>query len=247
MKTPLPIASLFPELSSQELQLRLRSLAGAIGAQLLGLSRRQVDPALPEKELRFRVLAVAPTEAKPGFAVEQLLPLEAYHRLFVQGRGYRVGTSDTGPLGRWLREHGGGQLVGWALPGDRLACVACVAWVRQNWDPGPIRLRVARQGLESLARSLSPPSWLLHSQCVPAATAEALPRESWRTAEATEQVDTARTSSRGKELSLEQARDELEATLIRQALRLARGNKSDAARRLRVSRQSLYRKLRRRE
>lgn len=239
------IASLFPKISSEELQLRLRSLSGALGARVFGLARRLVDPAVEDSEPCFEVLAVAGSGSRPQLSPERSFPLEAFYRLFVQGHGYRVEAGSEGPLGRWLSREGGGRLVGWALPGDRLACVACVAWVAEDWDPGPIRLRVAQQGMESLARILSPPAWLLHSQQRPADSVRPLARESWRTAEAAEHLQPSPGSLPSRELFLEQARDELEATLIRQALRLARGNKSDAARRLRLSRQSLYRKLRR--
>jgi DNA-binding NtrC family response regulator len=90
-------------------------------------------------------------------------------------------------------------------------------------------MRVARRGMEALARSLSPPSWWLRSNpsTVPAAQAAELP----------ERVETPS--------SLRESKLLVERELLQQALRNSRGNKTEAARRLQLSRQGLYRKLRR--
>jgi DNA-binding NtrC family response regulator len=90
-------------------------------------------------------------------------------------------------------------------------------------DPGDRRRLVARAGMDALARVLAPPSW------APLAQQKAR-RSSGR--------------SGGPVTSLRDAVQRFECSLIRRALADAEGNKSEAARQLRMSRQGLYRKLR---
>jgi DNA-binding NtrC family response regulator len=90
-------------------------------------------------------------------------------------------------------------------------------------DPGDRRRLVARTGMDALARALAPPTWA------------PLAREKGRLS-----------SSRGSApiTSLRDAVQRFECSLIERALAEADGNKSEAARQLRMSRQGLYRKLR---
>ncbi len=251
---------LLPAVSPDLLQLRLHALLQALGLRRLGLARRLKAPDGPSTDPCFEILAaVGRPRLAPG-SIERALPPSGYHRLFCRGGGFRVDSLEQDALGSWLRHREGGVLAGWALPGDRLPWVALVGWGRAGWDPGPVRWKVARSGMEALARSLCPPDWWLPPTPVPKPVSAHPVSADWVLPEAHDGARNATARARpyrespGMEsleilppegVSLGEVRDRLEATLIRQALRQSRGNMSDAARHLRMSRQSLYRKIRR--
>jgi hypothetical protein len=117
---------------------------------------------------------------------------------------------------------------GWPLPSDRWPSVFFVAWSRNHRDPGAVRRRVAEAGMEALGRALAPPVWMILGS---------------QTDTATRAADGPDAESEDRSLAASLARVERE--LLLRALRAADGNKSRAARELSLSRQGLYRKLRR--
>jgi hypothetical protein len=236
-------AGLLPEISRPLLQARLESLRQSLGAHRLGLGRRLLPHGTGP--VPFQVLGAVQREGASAPA-ERAFPPAAYLRLLGQGHPFRVDGEDQGALGAWLRRHGGGELRGWAEPGDRLPCILFVAWVPRGWEPGPLRWRVIRAGMEVMARRLAPPSWLLGGAGDgPAATPEHDGAHCWQPA-----AGGSLPAEAGEDLGeplppLEEALVHLEVQLLRQALRRCRGNKADAARALHLSRQSLYRRMRR--
>ncbi len=204
----------------EELCDRLSALRAALGAEILGIARCLHAQAPHDPALVFELLQVV-DQAGPAEFPETALPLAGYRQLFARARPLSVQRESADPLAEWLRERAAHGLVGWPFPGDRIPCVAFLAAVDADWRPGKLRLRVARQGMEALARSLGPPAWLLRS---------------------TVSVEEQKLEKRAGELS----RAELvsrEAALLRRALRRARGDKSRAARSLHLSRQVFYQKL----
>lgn len=204
----------------EKLSQRLLALRAAVGAELLGIARCLHAGVVNDPALVFRVLQVV---SRTGYVEnpEMALPLAAYRRLFLQACSLFVSRDSGDPLAEWLRARKAGGLVGWPFPGDRIPCVAFLALVGADWSPGKLRLRVAREGMEALARALGPPIWLLRSTPGPRQEPE---------------------TKRPHALS----RAELaggEAELLRRALRRARGNKTRAARSLHLSRQVFYQKL----
>lgn len=152
---------------------RLSSLCRAMGAWRLAVARRlALSDARSEP---FAVLAAVEGD-DPRDPPETALPLAGYRQLIDGGRGLRARVADSTPLGRWLRIHVGSELRGWALPNDRLPCVYFLAAFRADRVPGEGRLRVAEQGMEALARALTPPQWLMGARVRPAPTAAATPR-----------------------------------------------------------------------
>jgi len=216
-----------------------------VGLRRLGLARRLLDPSRLDTDARFELLATVQASPGPGGPMESCLPLAGYRRVFDEGKGYRIDFRQQGPLGRWLRRQGGGLLVAWALPGDRLPWVAAVAWAPEGWDPGPLRLRVAQEGMEALARSLCPPLWWSQRGAAPPSPGRSGPKAWNREPEGEGSFPSGADGFPTEGVSLDRAREQLEATLIRRALRQTRGNKSGAARLLGLSRQGLYRKIQR--
>gem|GEM_PF-3028261 len=121
---------------------------------------------------------------------------------------------------RRLRRWGCWRIEAWPFPADRLPSVFFVAHFERAEDPGERRRWVARTGMDALARALAPPSWA------------PLARQQSRAVAASGLV------------SLREAVRRFECSLIERALNDADGNKTEAARQLRMSRQGLYRKLR---
>jgi len=120
---------------------------------------------------------------------------------------------------RRLHRWGCWRIEAWPFPADRIPSVFFVAHFERPEDPGERRRWVARTGMDALARAIAPPSW--------APLAE-LP---------------ARTGPSSSVMSLREAVQRFECSLIERALSDAEGNKTEAARQLRMSRQGLYRKL----
>jgi hypothetical protein len=209
-----------PSMPEEELTERLLALRAALGADFLGIARCLHARVPHDPTLVFRVLQVV-SQTGAVENPELALPLAAYRELFLQARSLVVNRDSEDPLSAWLRGRSFDGLVGWPFPGDRMPCVAFLAAASANWVPGELRLRVAREGMEALARSLGPPTWLLRSMA--GARQEPLPK---------------RPREHGRP---EPAGNEVE--LLRRALRRARGNKSRAARSLHLSRQVFYQKL----
>ncbi len=209
-----------PSVPEEELSDRLLALRAALGAEILGIARCLHVQASRESELVFRVLQVV-NPSGPVESPETALPLAGYRQLFLRARPLAVDRESKDALVKWLRGRAVHGLVGWPFPGDRIPCVAFLAAVDANWRPGGLRLRVAREGMEALARTLGPPSWLLRS------TMDTGERELERESR----------EPSPRELASR------EAELLRRALRRARGNKSRAARSLHLSRQVFYQKL----
>jgi hypothetical protein len=220
------LSAVLPQLPPEILEAKVQALRAALGAQQLSVARRLLPPTPDEAHPPFEILitvgSATGVEAEPP-------PPQAFDRVLAEGCSFHLQGSAGGALSTWLSQQGGGALCGWALPRDRWPSIALLARVPHAWDPGPVRMRVARRGMEALARSLSPPSWWLRSNpsTVPAAQAAELP----------ERVETPS--------SLRESKLLVERELLQQALRNSRGNKTEAARRLQLSRQGLYRKLRR--
>jgi hypothetical protein len=223
---------LLPAIPAQALVRRSTALREALGAQILGIARCHPATLPAGSSPVFRILSVVD---RGGSVVEQdtALPLPGFRQLLAQGCPLAVGASSAGQLGEWLRRRGGGKLVGWPLPGDRLPCVAFLAHVGETWQPGALRMRVARRGMEALALSLSPPVWLLRS---------GFAHEAGAVGADASYVAGGALASRTTP-PLDTLKEPLQIELIRRALREARGNKSQAARTLHLSRSALYRKL----
>jgi len=212
---------LLPRLPEEELTDRMLALRDALGARILGIARCLHASPSESARLVFRVLQVVDQNGAAK-SKETALPLGGYRRLFLGARSIAIRRDSDAPLARWLRRHGGAGLVGWPFPGDRIPCVAFLACVDEKWRPGELRLRVAREGMEALARCVGPPVWLLRSQVAP--------RDGPKAQEPARGLSPQEIARR-------------EAELIRRALRQARGNKTRAARALHLSRQVFYQKL----
>lgn len=199
---------------------RLDSIRQALGAARLGVARRL--PTAGAADRVYEVLAAVGdgTEGVDPARLVSLAVLEEVMRLgtpcaIAAGRG-RPGWE------RRLRRWGCLRIEAWPFPADRLPSVFYVAHFSAPEDPGERRRHVARTGMDALARAIAPPSW------VPLARRQA----------------PGSLDPRSEVLSLRTAVQRFECSLIQRALRDAQGNKTEAARQLRVSRQGLYRKLR---
>jgi len=210
-----------PSVPEEELSDRLLAVRSALGAEILGIARCLHAQASHDPALVFRVLQVV-RHSGPVESPEIALPLAGYRQLFLRARPLVVNRESKDPLANWLHDRTAHGLIGWPFPGDRIPCVAFLAAVDANWRPGRLRLRVAREGMEALARSLGPPSWLLRS---------------------TVAVGEGELEKQSRRLSRKELAHR-EAELLRRALRRAKGNKSRAARFLHLSRQIFYQKLR---
>lgn len=216
---------------------RLDSIRLALGSERLAVVRR---------------LPAAPASASPPLEVlghvgergildppESDLPLEFVLELVAQARALEF-AAPTAPvawaarLERWKL----GWIAGWPLPSDRLPSVFFVAMRTTVREPGAVRREVANAGMEALARLLAPPRWLpLGALTRPTAGAQPdTPRVPELSPEAWEGEATG---------ALVEILARVEKEILVDALQAAEGNKSLAARKLRVSRQGLYRKLRR--
>ena len=206
---------------------RLDSIRQALGADRLAVIRRlpSAGPGPPP----FEVLATSSAEG-PIDPPERALPLEFVIELVARARPHELRRDEASP--RWASRMGAwdlSRLEGWALPSDRWPTVFFVAAWRGRRTPSPARIRVAMAGMEALARALAVPDWMPRSDpmssSAPPASGDA--------------------GREGEVRSLDDVLAGIERELLVRALQAAEGNKSVAARRLRVSRQGLYRKLRR--
>lgn len=229
--TPLPDA-VAASVSPSVLPSRLESIRLALGCDRLAVVRR-----MPSADRRPSTPLTVLAQVGPEGAVtppEKGLPLEFVVELATQARPleYRLDR----PVPGWserLQRWEVGWIAGWPLPSDRFPTVFFVALAGVGREPGPVRREVARAGMEALARLLAPPTWL---------PLNAAPRELAGAASGT-------APSPGPDSEVEPTYADLLAELEREilmgALIAAEGNKSLAARNLRISRQGLYRKLRR--
>lgn len=221
--TPSPV---LPQMDEALLRERLAAVCLALGAGRVGLARR-----LPVATIGPDPFEVLATVDGSGAASAEPIPLAAYLRLLRDGRRLDVDPDRDDPLGRWLRERSERRLLGFPLPEDQRPSILVVALYPLDRRIGTRRLEVARAGLDALARALAPPSW------VPLATA-----------------DGAGGDAAGPEPTVSQLVSDLvplpeavalvERVMLQRALRVSEGNKTVAARRLRLSRQRLYTKLR---
>ena len=216
-------------LAAPVLLARLDSIRLALGSERLAVVRRQLgSPPSPTPALE--VLGQV-GERGPIRPPETELPLEFVFELLAQARSLEFALPHApevwvGRLERWKL----GWIGGWPLPSDRLPSVFFVAMRATAREPGAVRREVAQAGMESLARLLAPPRWL------PLVGAGSM---STRTHPTAEEI------ARGEAGALEDILARVERDILLGALQAAEGNKSLAARKLRVSRQGLYRKLRR--
>jgi hypothetical protein len=202
------------------LRQRLDTIRQALGAERLGVARRFSSARSADRV--YEVLAVA------GESVDTADPSRSVSLTMIEDT-MRLGTpcaiaADRGrpAWNRRLRRWGCWRIEAWPFPTDRLPTVFFVAHFAGPEDPGQRRRFVARTGMDALARAVAPPTW------APLARERArIPLE-----------------SRTGVVSLREAVRQFECSLIRRALADADGNKTEAARQLRMSRQGLYRKLR---
>ena len=216
----------FPRPDSDELQRRLEPIRLALGAEHLAVARRL--PGAPDGPPRLEVLAQL-ADTGPVEPPDHDLPITFVLELVRTARPLDVRADDPpdGPWSRVLAERGIAWMGGWPLPSDRLPSVFAVAWRRSVHEPGTVRRQVAAAGMEALARALAPPVWFPFTPSRPGPGPESGPAES------------------EDDGSLSGALARVERDLIVRALHAAEGNKTRAARELQLSRQGLYRKLRR--
>jgi len=151
------------------------------------------------------------------------LPLAAYADLMTEPGRLEVYAGDPGTIGDWLTGGRMRALWGWPMPNSNRPNVFFVASWKARRGVSVLRERVARQGMVALARQLTPPAgW------DPAGAGPTRPSH----------VGLLHHPS-----SLAQAIEALERWMIRRALRDSGGCKADAARRLQLSRQGLYKKM----
>lgn len=214
---------------------RLDSIRLSLGCDRLAVVRR-LPGASTSGPLPLEVLGQVGAEGAI-LPPETELPLEFVHELLAQARAIEF-TSEQAPplwstrLARWRL----GWLAGWPLPSDRLPSVVFVAMRAIAREPGPVRREVARAGMEALARLLAPPQWLPLGR-------HARSGASRPPSDGPPMPGDANAPDDPEALVTILARVERE--ILVGALQAAEGNKSLAARKLRVSRQGLYRKLRR--
>jgi len=227
-KTPRPPRSVLPVPDPIELLRRLDPIRQALGADHVALCRRL--PVATSDSVPFEVLAQCGSRGLVEPA-ESDLPFEFVSSLLQDGRPREWTRHAADPRRRRTLADGGRTwLGGWPLPSDRWPCIAVVAWCTRRRDPGAVRRRVAEAGMEALARGLVPPSWMPFAPLRKASTSvESRPP-------AADEPD---------DSSLASAMARVERKLILEALQAAEGNKTVAARSLQLSRQGLYRKLRR--
>jgi ActR/RegA family two-component response regulator len=200
---------------------RLDSIRQALGAARLGVARRLSRAG--EADRVYEVLA-ASGEGTSRDAPERSISLSVLEEVMRLGTPCAISADRGRPAwSRRLRRWGCWRIEAWPFPADRLPSVFFVAHFDGPVDPGDRRRLVARAGMDALARALAPPTWAPLAQ------------------------QKVRPSSRppgGSVTSLRDAVQRFECSLIERALADADGNKSEAARQLRMSRQGLYRKLR---
>lgn len=228
---PKPLATALPQPDPDELDRRLDAVRLALGADRLAVARRLTGGE--GSGSAFEILA----QSAPGGRVDPVekdVPFTFVAGLLRDGRPQEWTRHAVDPgRRRALVTQGMTWLGGWPLPSDRWPCVVFVAWCRRRRDPGTVRRRVAEAGMEALARALVPPPWLAYAPMRPVAGDPA-------EAETAPPADEATGDD-----SLAAAMARIERDLIVKALQAAEGNKTVAARSLRLSRQGLYRKLRR--
>jgi hypothetical protein len=199
---------------------RLESIRQALGASRIGVARRLSTAGAAERV--YEVLAATGKECDPDDPSRSisLAVLEEVMRL---GAPCAI-SADRGrsAWNRRLRRWGCWRIEAFPFPSDRLPSVFFVAHFEGPQDPGERRRWVARTGMDALARALAPPAW------APLAREQA-------------QIPLDPSSNI---VSLRDAVQRFECSLIERALKDADGNKTEAARQLRLSRQGLYRKLR---
>jgi hypothetical protein len=199
---------------------RLDSIRQALGASRIGVGRRLSSARTADRV--YEVLAAVGENVDPS-APARSISLTVLEEVMRLGTPCAIAAGRGRPAwDRRLRRWGCWRIEAWPFPADRLPSVFFVAHFAGPEDPGERRRFVARTGMDALARALAPPSW------APLAREKArIPLE-----------------SRSPVVSLREAVRRFECSLIRRALTDAAGNKTEAARQLRMSRQGLYRKLR---
>jgi hypothetical protein len=199
---------------------RLESIRQALGASRIGVARRLSTAGAAERV--YEVLAAA-GEGTDGADPARCISLAVLEEVMRLGTPCAISADRGRPAwNRRLRRWGCWRIEGFPFPADRLPSVFFVVHFEGPEDPGERRRWVARTGMDALARALAPPAW------APLARQQArIP------------LDPA-----SNIVSLRDAVQRFERSLIERALTDARGNKTEAARQLRLSRQGLYRKLR---
>ncbi len=211
-------SSSLPLLEPEQLRARLDAIRQALGADHAVVARRRPTTAgvAPGLELLAQCGPDGHREL-PGAG----MPVDVLGELLRGGRPVEAAR----PGVPWIG--------GWPLPSDRWPSVFVVAWSRRYRDPGAVRRRVAEAGMEALGRALAPPVWMTLGRSPSAATTAA------------DGPDAEADGTGSEEHSLAASLARVERELLLRALRAADGNKSRAARELNLSRQGLYRKLRR--
>jgi hypothetical protein len=199
---------------------RLESIRQALGASRIGVARRLSTAGAAERV--YEVLAVA-GEGSDAADPSRSISLAVLEEVMRSGTPCAISADRGRPAwNRRLRRWGCWRIEGFPFPADRLPSVFFVVHFKGPEDPGERRRWVARTGMDALARALAPPAW------APLARQQArLPLE-----------------QSSSIVSLRDAVQRFECSLIERALKDAAGNKTEAARQLRLSRQGLYRKLR---
>lgn len=213
--------SLAQDLDLERVTQRLDSIRQALGAARIGVARRLSRAG--EADRVYEVLAASGEGVAPG-APERSISLTVLEEVMRLGTPCSISADRGRPAWtRRLQRWGCWRIEAWPFPADRLPSVFFVAHFEGPEDPGDRRRFVARTGMDALARALAPPSW------APLAQQKS-------------RLHPGRAS--GPVTSLRDAVQRFECSLIQRALADAAGNKSEAARQLRMSRQGLYRKLR---
>lgn len=200
---------------------RLDSIRQALGAGRMGVARRLSRAG--ESDRVYEVLA-ATGDGVIADAPERSISLTVLEEVMRLGTPCSI-SADRGRVAwnRRLRRWGCWRIEAWPFPADRLPSVFYVAHFDGPEDPGDRRRLVARTGMDALARALAPPTWAPLAQQKSRLPLGRAP---------------------GSITSLRDAVQRFECSIIQRALADAEGNKSEAARQLRMSRQGLYRKLR---
>ena len=213
--------SLARDLDLERVTQRLDSIRQALGAARIGVARRLSRAG--EADRVYEVLAASGEGVMPD-APERSISLTVLEEVMRLGTPCAISADRGRPAWtRRLQRWGCWRIEAWPFPADRMPSVFFVAHFEGPEDPGDRRRFVARTGMDALARALAPPSWAPLAQ-------QKAQRQSGRAS--------------GPVTSLRDAVQRFECSLIQRALADAAGNKSEAARQLRMSRQGLYRKLR---
>lgn len=206
-----------PGIDLERVSARLESIRQALGAQRVGVARRLSGARSAERV--YEVLAVAGSGHEDPDPARRI-SLALIEEVMRQGTPCAIAADRGRPAwDRRLQRWDCWRIEAWPFPSDRLPSVFFVAHFESREDPGERRRWVARTGMDALARAIAPPTWAPLAELPPAR------------------------GQRGTVMSLREAVHRFECSLIERALQDAEGNKTEAARQLRMSRQGLYRKL----